>query len=173
MTERVSRTLDDLRARQRSGEYMPCPRCGENSMRRVFDSNRLSRAVPSLYICDACSKSEAMLEKMSQVYPLTSWAALQPVRPAGDFKAQHASVAMAEVIRTQIDTLTDVYKRCQSDPRNAEWYRLETFESCPGLTELWTQPFMAKYTASDGAVTVRFKTDEDGTIHMAAGVTEK
>ena len=82
MTERVSRMLDDLRARQRSGEYMPCPRCGENSMRRAFDSNRLSRAVPSLYICDACSKSEAMLEKMRQVYPLTSWACLLYTSPS-------------------------------------------------------------------------------------------
>ena len=103
MTERVSRMLDDLRANRYTYRYMPCLRCGENRMRRAFDSNRLSRAVPSLYICDACSKSESMLEKMSQVYPLTSWAALQPVRPTGDFKAQPASVAMAEVIRTQID----------------------------------------------------------------------
>ena len=52
-------------------------------------------------------------------------------------------------------------------------YRLEAFESCPGLTELWPQPFQAKYDAADGAVLVRFKTDLGGTLHMAIDTVAK
>ena len=59
------------------------------------------------------------------------------------------------------------------DPGNAEWYRLEAFESCPGLIELWPQPFQAKYQAADGAVLIRFRNGPDGGIQMAADVTDK
>ena len=110
---------------------------------------------------------------MKQESPLSQWAAFQPRRPEGDFKAMPAGEAVMEIVRTQTDALTRLYRLCRDDPENGEWYRLEAFESCPGLTELWTDPFQAKYTASDGAVLIRCKTDADGNIHMAADVVEK
>ena len=69
--------------------------------------------------------------------------------------------------------LTRIYRLCRDDPDNAEWYRLEAFESCPGLTELWLQPFQANYRAGDGTVVVRLKTDEAGNIQMAANIIDK
>ena len=112
-------------------------------------------------------EDEALLESLRPLLVERGWLNAE-VEPNESVEDSRTTVDVSAV-----DKLTEVYKRCQSDPRNTEWYRLEAFESCPGLTELWTQPFMAKYTASDGAVTVRFKTDAEGTIHMAAGMTEK
>ena len=110
---------------------------------------------------------------MKQESPLSQWAAFQPRRPEGDFKAMPAGEAVMEIVRTQTDALARLYRLCRDDPENGEWYRLEAFESCPGLTELWPEPFQAKYMAADGAVLVRFKTDAEGNIHMAADTVEK
>ena len=79
---------------------------------------------------------------------------------------------METVLRTQGEELKRIYRLCQTDPENAEWHRLEAFESCPGLTELWPQPFQAKFRAADGAVLIRFKTGPDGGIRMAANVVD-
>ena len=89
---------------------------------------------------------------MKQQYPLTCWAAFQPQRPPADFKARPAHEVMGIVLRTQSEDLQRIFLLCRDDPENAEWHRLEAFESCPGLSELWPQPFQAKFRAADGAV---------------------
>ena len=73
----------------------------------------------------------------------------------------------------QIDALTEICTKCMNDPEHAAEYRLEAFESCPGLTELWPQPFQAKYDAADGMVLVRFKTDRNGALQMTINTVEK
>lgn len=80
---------------------------------------------------------------------------------------------LMKVALHQIDTLTEICKRCTEDPAHAAEYRLEAFESCPGLTELWPQPFQAKYDAADGAVLVRFKTDKNGALQMTIDTVAK
>ena len=45
------------------------------------------------------------------------------------------------VLRTQSEDLQRIFLLCRDDPENAEGYRLEAFESCPGLSELWRSPF--------------------------------
>ena len=80
---------------------------------------------------------------------------------------------METVLRTQSEDLQRIFLLCRDDPENAEWYRLEALESCPGLTELWPQPFQANYRACDGTVVVRLKTDEAGNIQMAANIIDK
>ena len=170
MTERMERRLLDLKAHQLAGEEMNCPRCGLPRMKQPIHTNAMSRADHELYVCDSCGMDEAMLAFMKQRDSLSRWAAFQPKRPEGDFKAWDASDAMAEIVRAQAEVLLRVYERCRDDPENREWYRLEGFESCPGLTELWPEPFQAKYTAAHGAVLIRFKTDADGTVKMAANV---
>ena len=67
MTERSQRILDDLKARQRAGERMACPRCGMDVMKTPVHTNALSRAA-DVYICDACGSTEAMLAYMHQSY---------------------------------------------------------------------------------------------------------
>lgn len=173
MTERMERRRLDLIARQRAEEETACPRCGRGRMKHPIHTNAMSRADSELYVCDACGTHEAVLAYMKQDIPLSQWAYFQPQRPEGDLKAQPASEAMLEIVRTQSDKLLRLYRLCRDDPENAEWYRLEAFESCPGLTELWTEPFQAKYAVADGAVLIRFKTDDEDDVKMAANVVEK
>jgi hypothetical protein len=45
-------------------------------------------------------------------------------------------------------------------------------ESCPGLTELWPQPFQAKFAAADGAVLIRFRSGPDGGVQVAADIVD-
>lgn len=172
MTERYEKALADLKARQLAGEHMPCPRCGLDAMKTPVHTNAMSRAA-DIYICDACGTNEALQAYMKQDYPLSCWAAFQPARPSGDFYTRPAGVALPEIAGTQLSELTRIYKLCRDDPDNAEWYRLEAFEKCPGLTELWTQPFQANYRACDGTVLIRLKTDEAGNIQMAANIIDK
>ena len=159
MTEKMMNRLGDLKARQLKGEHMHCPRCGADTMKDPVHTNALSR-VAEIYICDACGSAEAML-------------AFKPERPESDFRDLPAADVLMRIAIEQVDTLTEICKRCTEDPEHAAEYRLEAFESCPGLTELWPQPFQAKYDAADGAVLVRFKTDLGGTLHMAIDTVEK
>ena len=172
MIEKTIKRLDDLKARQKAGEHMQCPRCGADTMKAPIHTNALSR-VADIYICDACGSAEAMLAFMNQQYPLTSWSAFKPERPESDFRDLPAADVLMRIAIEQVDTLTEICKRCTEDPEHAAEFRLEAFESCPGLTELWPQPFQAKYDAADGAVLVRFKTDLGDTLHMAIDTVEK
>ena len=172
MTEKMSRRLDDLKARQQKGEHMRCPRCGADTMKNPVHTNALSR-IADVYICDACGSAEAMLAYMNQQYPLTSWSAFQPDRPESDFRDLPVGEVLMRITFHQIDTLSEICKRCTEDPEHAAEHRLDAFESCPGLTELWPQPFQAKYDAADGAVLVRFKMDADGALQMSINTVEK
>ena len=172
MTEKMKKRLSDLKVRQEAGEHMRCPRCGADTMKEPVHTNALSR-IADIYICDACGSAEAMLAFMRQQYPLTSWSAFQPERPESDFRDLPAGDVLIRVQLEQIGMLTDICTKCMIDPEHAAEYRLEAFESCPGLTELWPQPFQAKYDAADGAVLVRFKTDRNGTLQMTINTVEK
>ena len=172
MTEKMKNHLADLKARQEAGEHMCCPRCGADTMKEPVHTNALSR-IADIYICDACGSSEAMLAFMKQQYPLTSWSAFQPERPESDFRDLPAGEVLMRVQLEQIGMLTDICTKCMNDPEHAAEYRLEAFGSSPGLTELWTQPFQAKYDAADGAVLIRFRRDANGDLQVAANIMEK
>ena len=172
MTERMKVCLADLTARQEAGEHMRFPRCGADTMKEPVHTNALSR-IADIYICDACGSAEAMLAFMKQQYPLTSWSAFQPERPESDFRDLPAGDVLMRVQLEQIGMLTDICTKCMNDPGHAAEYRLEAFESCPGLTQLWTEPFQAKYDAADGAVLIRFRRDANGDLQVAANIMEK
>lgn len=140
MTERSQRILDDLKARQRAGEYMVCPRCGMDVMKTPVHTNALSRAA-DIYICDACGSTEAMLAYMHQSSPLSGWAAFRPKRLSCDLQARPAGEALPEIVGRQMAELTRIYRLCRDDPDNAEWYRLEAFESCPASPNCGRSPF--------------------------------
>ena len=172
MNNNCENILADLKARQKAGEHMPCPRCGADTMKEPVHTNALSR-IADIYICDACGSAEAMLAFMRQQYPLTSWSAFQPERPESDFRDLPAGDVLIRVQLEQIGMLTDICTKCMNDPEHAAEYRLEAFESCPGLTQLWTEPFQAKYDAADGAVLIRFRRDANGDLQVAANIMEK
>ena len=141
-------------------------------MKEPVHTNALSRSA-DVYICDACGTAEAMLACMKRESPLSLWAAFRPGRPPAGFEARPAAEALPEIVGRQMAELTRIYKLCRDDPENAEWYRLEAFENCPGLTELWPQPFQANYLAAGGTVTVRLRDDGAGNIQMSAGIVGK
>ena len=68
--------LLDLKARQQTGEHMPCPRCGMDTMKPALHTNALSRHA-DLYICDKCGTAEALLDFMNNPLPLSCWAAMR------------------------------------------------------------------------------------------------
>ena len=164
MTERARAKLLDLKARQEAGVHMMCPRCGMDAMKEPIHTNALSRSA-DVYVCDACGTTEAVLAHMKQDTPLFLWAAFCPERPPADFEARPAAEVLPEVTGTQLEELTRIYERCRDDPENAPWYRLEAFERCPGLTQLWPQP--------NGTVVLRFRSDANGHLQMAANILEK
>ena len=172
MNNNCESILADLKARQKAGEHMPCPRCGADTMKEPVHTNALSR-IADIYICDACGSAEAMLAFMRQQYPLTSWSAFQPERPESDFRDLPAGDVLTRVQLEQIGMLTDICTKCMNDPGHAAEYRLEAFESCPGLTQLWMEPFQAKYDAVDGAVLIRFRSDANGVLQVATNIMEK
>ena len=43
-----------------------------------------------------------------------------------------------------------------------EEIRLAAFESCPGLSQIWTQPFQMKFEVADGTLVLRFKKTDSG-----------
>ena len=170
MNERIRQKAKELRARQKRGELTTCPRCGRQSMETPLEHNALSRHLNGVYICPSCGMSEAMLVWMKTRMPLHMWAFFKPECPPSGFKSMTAQAVMDAVIEEQVEFLKHTYEQCMKDPERREVYRYDAFENCPGLTELWTEPFCAKYTASDGTVLLRFRTGADGSTEYAADI---
>ena len=172
MTEKMQKRLADLIARQQAGEYMRCPRCGRDTMKPDLCTNALSRHVEGVYICDECGTAEALLDFMQQELPLTMWALCRPLRPASGFESMSAEDVLARVMTEQMPALIALFKQCEADSENREEYRSEAYETCPGLTELWTEPFTAKYDTKDSPVMLRFRMTDNGDVQVAAEILE-
>ena len=67
MTEEIRNAQLDLRARQESGEHMPCPRCGRDTMKPKLHTNALSRHADGIFICDECYPSKQVIRVKSPV----------------------------------------------------------------------------------------------------------
>ena len=172
MTDRIRKALGDLKARQDGGEHMPCPRCGRDTMKECVHTNALSRHA-NIYICDACGTEEAMLKFMHNPLPMCEWAYFRLKQKASDFKTLPAEQIWKRVQDTQIPFLMNLYERWQDEHEYEDFndYRADAFESCPGLTALWAQPFRAEYAAADGTLVLRFRFSDEG-IEVAADITK-
>lgn len=151
----IEKRLADLKARQDAGEHLPCPRCGRMTMKPKLLTNALSR-IADIMVCDGCGMEEAKLAFMNAPNNLYRWAAFQPQRPDGDFSTVPGEQAMKTICREQSDVLAELFKRAEAGD-DADEIRFTAFESLPGLTELWTQPFQATYRAMDGTVMIRVR----------------
>lgn len=160
-SERIEQRLADLKARQLAGEQMPCPRCGRKSMKDAIHTNALSRQA-DIYVCDQCGTDEAMLDFMRNPLPLEDWACVQK-RIEGylpDTIEEHIDLITHE----HIPFLTTLYQRWLEERGHTDFrtYRNAARKRCPGLTELWTEPFQAEYRAKDGSrALVRFRVKDD------------
>ena len=74
---------------------------------------------------------------------------------------------------THLPFLMNLYERWQDEHEYEDFadYRAAAFESCPGPTALWAQPFRAKYAAADGTLVLRFRLTDAG-IEVAADITK-
>ena len=160
--------LLDFKAWQESGEYDLCPRCGCDTMKPDLYSNALSR-VADIMVCDTCGLDEAKLAFMRAPASLSTWACLQPNRPADDFKATHPSDAQVTILNEQLPKLIEVYKAAQKPEADLEALRLDAYETLAGLTTLWLEPFQASYDALGGRVLIRLQ-ERDGGIAVAANI---
>ena len=172
MTDRIRKAFGDLKARQDAGEHLPCPRCGRNTMKENIHTNALSRH-SDIYICDACGTEEALLKFMNNPLPMCEWACLRPIPQSSDFKTLPAEQIWERVQESQLPFLMNIYERWQDEHEYEDFsdYRAAAFESCPGLTALWAQPFRAEYAAADGTLVLRFRFSDEG-IEVAADITK-
>ena len=172
MTDRIRKALGNLKVRQDAGANMPCPRCGRDTMKENIYTNALSRHA-DIYICDACGIEEAMLKFMNNPLPMCEWAYFRSRQKSSDFKTLPAEQIWERVQDTQLPFLMNRYERWQDEHDYEDFsdYRSAAFESCPGLTALWAQPFRAEYAAADGKLVLRFRFTDEG-IEVAADITK-
>jgi len=173
MNERIERALADLRARQTAGEWMPCPRCGRDTLKPAIHTNALSRHADGIYICDECGTAEAMLDFMNNPLPTELWAMFRAPQYESDLKALPGVDVWKRIATEHGPILIDLYKRWTREAPGASFtpYRWEAFKRCPGLTEIWDQPFQAKYSVADGELILRLRHTEEG-VEIAADLLE-
>ena len=141
-------------------------------MKKNIHTNALSRHA-IIYICDACGTEEALLKFMNNPLPIREWACFRPMQKASDFKTLPAEQIWERVQDIQLPFLLNLYERWQDEHEYEDFsdYRSAAFESCPGLTALWAQPFRAEYAAADGKLVLRFRFSDEG-IEVAADITK-
>ena len=154
--EKLKERLLDLKERQLSGEHMLCPRCGRDQMKSVIHTNALSRH-EDIYVCDACGNQESVLVFMRNPIPLSHWACFYPKRPDSGFMEMTGAEVWERIRNEHVPILVRIYERWLNHPDEADMLRLEAFENCSGLGELWCDTFRAAYEAKDGQVILRFK----------------
>ena len=137
-----------------------CPRCGRDTMKHQLYTNALSR-VADIMVCDECGVDEAKLAFMNVPTSLYHWAGLQPDRPASDFKAMPGGEVWQILSTQHAPVLFRPFERHLNGDDDEE-IRLAAFESCPGLTQIWTQPFQMKFEVADGTLVLRFKKTDSG-----------
>ncbi len=166
MTDAMKKALADLRARQKAGEHMRCPRCGKDTMKKELYTNALSRHADDIYVCDACGTAEAILDFMHNPLPLECWAVFQKKRAPSHLKALKGGEAM-DIVRAQdVPILTEIFRRWSEEKPGADFepYRLEALGKCPGISKLWPDSFQALYETADGHLLIQFRRQDDGTI---------
>ena len=168
MNERMRKALLDLKERQENGEYTLCPRCGRDTMKPDLHTNALSRQA-DIMCCDSCGSEEAILAFMNKPYSLYQWAAFQPKKPASDFKDRPGKEVWAIICDKQAVTISSLYRRFIRG-EDAEEIRFLAHEQCPGLIDLWTEPYHMKYECSDGPLTITFSLDADDSLSMEASL---
>lgn len=172
MSKNIQEALLDLKARQEAGEHMPCPRCGRDSMKPALVTNALSRHADGIFVCDDCGTAEAMLDFMRNPLPLECWAFFREETPAGDFKALPGEEAMQTIKAEHVPRLIRIFQKWKAGDVDFKALRSEAIRECPGLTQIWEQPFQALYEVADGEIVVRFREQGDA-VEVAADLLKK
>ena len=169
----LRKALADLKARQESGEHLPCPRCGRDTMKPSLYTNALSREADGIMVCDECGTQEALLAFMRNPMPVGDWAFLKGDVPTADFRDLPGAAVWEQIRMDHGPALIDIFKRWTQEKPGADFrdYRLEAYRRCPGLTQIWEQPFQAMYEVADGQLIMRFRNTDDG-VELTADLME-
>lgn len=156
----MDRKLLDLKAKQQAESETLCPRCGQNKLKAPLAHNALSRYT-DLYICSECGMTEAGLAMMNNPLPLEQWAVFQDTAPRLDFKALSMQEAVVRILSSQMEDLLRLHKDwvLREERQSFDDLRTKAIKACPGMVDLWENPFCAVYLARDGQVLVRFRWD--------------
>lgn len=168
MNEKIKERLDDLKARQASGEYKLCPRCGTEHMLVPYHRNALSRQA-DIYICSECGAAEAMEAMMNAPMPLDLWVAFRPHCPDHDLEALELNEAIGHLDENTLPLLTGLFRKWHAagapvEDKEFDTYRREAFESCGSLVSLWASPFRAAFECLTHYIVVRFKMENDSVL---------
>ena len=163
-TDQIKQALRDLRARQKSGEHMPCPRCGRDTMKPNLHTNALSRHADGIYVCDDCGTAEAMLQFMNSPLPIEEWAVFNDRSHRDDFKDTPGEQAWEQIQKEQARILEELYVRWLAEKAGTDFkpYRKEALRRCPGLSFMMERPFSAVYKVAEGELVLRFKSTAKG-----------
>lgn len=166
MPKTILERLQRFAMSQSCREHTLCPRCGKDAMKPALHSNALSRYADIL-ICDRCGMDEAKMAYMGAPMPLAHWACLNP--PRDDLKDTPKDEALHRIEQEHIPYLKELFHRWMTQHTGVDWeaQRLDAYDMCPGLTTLWFEPFVAKYTVAEGVLTISFRM-RDGTVQYVA-----
>ena len=172
MSKNIQEALLDLKARQEAGEQMPCPRCGRDTMKPVLVTNALSRHADGIFVCDDCGTAEAMLDFMRNPLPIECWALFREEGSPADFKAVPGEEALKTIKAEHVPRLIRVFQKWTEGSADFRDLRSEALRECPGLTQIWEEPFQALYEVADGEIVVRFRAKDDA-VEIAADLLKK
>ena len=166
MSKSIQEALLDLKARQEAGEKMPCPRCGRDTTKPDLHTNALSRHADGIYVCDDCGTAEAMLDFMRNPLPLECWAQFREGEATADFKAVPGEEALKTIKAEHVPRLIRIFQQWKAGT-DFKALRITAMKECPGLTQIWEEPFQALYTVADGEIVIRFRENNDA-VEVAA-----
>ncbi len=161
-----------MKARQKAGQHMPCPSCGMDTMKEPIHTNALSRAT-DLYVCDAYDSAEAMLALMKQEYPLTFWAAFQPVRPPSDLEARPAAEVLQRVLKSRTHTDRSVPICAGMIRRTVASTAARHLKVAPALRSCGRSRFRPSTTQRMARLFSGSGRDADGRVQIAESVIDK
>ena len=173
MNEATLKALADLKVRQEKGESLLCPRCGRETMKPTLHTNALSREVDGIFVCDDCGTQESLLAFMRNPMPVEDWAFLTGDVPEGDFRDLPGKAVWEQIRMEHGPALIQIFTRWTQENPGADFkpYRREAMRRCPGLTQIWEQPFQAMYETADGQLILRFRNTDDG-VELTADLME-
>lgn len=168
MYESDRKRLLDFKARQDAGLKLTCPKCGKDTMCPDMNRNKPSQyagGIP-IRVCPACADYEARIREMNvpDTGSVTQWAACNPVRPDGDFKAMPGADAKQAIEEKHIPKLLDLYGRWKDGEFDYGEFRYRILETLPGVgstNNLDSVPFDVRYPVADGQIVVLIREHAD------------
>jgi hypothetical protein len=88
-----------------------------------------------------------------------------------DFKAVPGEEAMKTIKAEHVPRLIRVFKAWK-EGTDFRALRTQALKDCPGLTQIWEEPFQALYEVADGEIVVRFRQRDDA-VEIAADLLKK